>query len=123
MTQSAEQRARDFTHALADVPTQSTSRNATWAKVGLALQLLGLALALIALALSQKTSNALEQSTDISLGLVGLAAVGLGAAVYLRYSLGQLLRFWLLRLSADVQHPSLSSTAHNSSTALEGTHR
>lgn len=124
MTDPADQRARDFSRALEDVPAQSTSRNGTWATVGLVLALLGVALTLIAVGLSQKTSNSLEQSTDLSLALTGLALVGLGGAVYLRYSLSQLLRFWLLRLSADLQRSSLSATTtHGASADLKGTHR
>lgn len=114
MTDTATHRAREFTAALSDVPVESTSRNATWAKLGLVLQIVGVAMTLIALALSQTTSNPLEQSTSISLGLAGLALVGLGGALFLRYSFGQFLRFWLLRLSAELQH-NVGNGAHGPS--------
>jgi len=51
--------------------------------------------------LSQSTNNSLNQSSDISLGLAGVAVGILGGAVFLRYSFGQFLRFWLLRFSYE----------------------
>ena len=109
MTDAADHRAQDFASALSDVPVESTSRNAAWAKTGLALQIIGVASAVIALALSQTTSNPLEQATCISLGLAGLCLVGLGGVLFLRYSFGQFLRFWLLRLSAELQHSAATA--------------
>jgi hypothetical protein len=114
MTDAATRRAQEFASALSDVPVESTSRNFTWAKLGLVVQIVGVAMTLIALVLSQTTSNPLEQSTCISLGLSGLALVGLGGALFLRYSFGQFLRFWLLRLSAELQH-STGTTAPTAS--------
>ena len=47
----------------------------------------------------------------LNIGLAGLALVVLGAAVFLRYSFGQFLRFWLLRLSAEIQQGAAGATA------------
>lgn len=107
---AANARARNFTHALGDMPVYRTSRNATWARLGLVLQVVGGVLTLLALALSQTTSNPLEQATAIALGPAGLALVGLGGPVFLRYSFGQFLRFWLLRLSDEVQNATDAGT-------------
>ncbi len=101
MTETAAERANTFVESLGDVQVDSTSRNATYAKVGLALQIIGAAAAIVALILSQSTDNPLNQSSAISLGIAGLALVGVGGFVFLRYSFGQFLRFWLLRLSYE----------------------
>lgn len=93
----ARRRAEEFVSSL---PTTSdrSRRDEIYRRAGLALMVAGLVLAVVALVLSQATNNPLNQSTQISMGIAGLAAVGFGGVLFLRYSLGQLLRFWLLRM-------------------------
>ena len=87
-----------FLAGLADVQHDASSRNTRLARLGAGLLALGVALAVLGLVLSQATDNPLDQSTDLSLGLAGIA-VGLGGlGLFLRYSFAQFLRFWLLRL-------------------------
>lgn len=69
-----------------------------WSRVGLAVTVAGVVLALVAFALSDNTNNALDQSTDTSLGIAGVAITLLGVAIYIRYSLSSFLRFWMARL-------------------------
>jgi uncharacterized membrane protein len=99
----AADRVRAFTSELADVRVDSTSRNGSVSALGAALQVIGVVTCIVAVALSQLTDNPLEQSTDISLGLAGVALVVAGAALFLRYSFGQFLRFWMLRLTLELQ--------------------
>lgn len=99
----ATQRADRFIAELGDVRRDSSSRNAVLVRVGATLLVLGVVIAAIAALLSQSTNNPLNQSSDISLGLVGIAVGILGGALFLRYSIGQFLRFWLLRLSYEQQ--------------------
>ena len=97
----AMQRADRFLGELNDVKHDSSSRNAQLARVGAVLLVADAAVAVLGAILSQSTNNSLNQSSDISLGLAGVAVGILGGAVFLRYSFGQFLRFWLLRLSYE----------------------
>ena len=92
------ERADRFLAELADVKHDSSSRNATLARLGGALMVVGVVLTIVGVALSQTTNNPLDQCTDVSLGLCGIALTLAGLALFLRYSLAQFLRFWLLRL-------------------------
>lgn len=92
-------RAETFAAGLPDVADRPR-RHESYARAGLVLMAVGLATAVIATVMSQVSDNPLDQSTQISLGIAGVCAVGVGGVVFLRYSLGQLLRVWLL-LQAD----------------------
>lgn len=66
---------------------------------GVVLMPLGLVLVLIGyLGASGTTELSSQVPYMISGGLLGLAVTVVGAALFLRYSLGRYLRFWLLRL-------------------------
>lgn len=102
-TTAGDRRAQDFVASLPEPPTrQGTAddpgRHNTYARLGFTVMVIGLVLAVVAVVMSQSTNNPLDQSTQISLGIAGVAAVVFGGVVFLRYSLGQLLRFWLLRM-------------------------
>ena len=102
-TNSAERRAEQFVADLGEIHLDSSSRNVKLARFGALLQVVGAGMALLGLMLSQATDNPLDQSTDISLGLAGTALCVVGVGVFLRYSVAQFLRFWLLRLSNEQQ--------------------
>ncbi|CAN5661942.1 hypothetical protein BH10ACT1_BH10ACT1_17020 [soil metagenome] len=91
-------RADRFLAELSDVKHDGSNRNATFAKLGAVMLAAGVILAVVGVVLSQSTDNPLDQSTDVSLGLAGVALAIAGLGVFLRYSLAQFLRFWLLRL-------------------------
>lgn len=101
---SADARAKAFGDAVREIPSESTTRNDGRARLGMGAALLGVIVTVVGLVLSQTSDNPLDQSTALSLGIVGLALVVLGTAVFLRYSFGQFLRFWLLRLSYELTH-------------------
>lgn len=97
----ADERAAAFVASLEGVPRESTTHNDTALRVGVALQAIGAAMALFGLLRSQLTNNPLDQFTAISLGLAGLALVLIGLGLYVRHSLVQFLRFWMLRMSYE----------------------
>ncbi len=96
-TRSTESRAAEFVASLPS-PRASGDRSDRFARLGMVIMSLGLAVTVVATVLSQTSDNSLDQSTQISLGITGLAATCFGGVIFLRYSLGELLRFWLLRM-------------------------
>lgn len=94
---SADRRAAEFVAAL-PAASDRAGRTTAYARTGLAIMVVGLVATIIGLILSQMSDNPLDQSTQISLGVAGLAATCFGAAIFLRYSIGDLLRYWLLRI-------------------------
>lgn len=98
----AHHKADRFVAGLPDT-TDRTAREVTWARVGAVVMVAGAVLAGVAVLLSQLSDNPLDQNTQITLALFGVALVGLGGVVFLRYSLGRLLRYWLLRI-LDATH-------------------
>lgn len=96
-TRSTESRAAEFVASLPS-PRASGDRSDRFARLGMVIMSLGLAVTVVATVLSQTSDNSLDQSTQISLGITGLAATCFGGVIFLRYSLGELLRFWMLRM-------------------------
>jgi TRAP-type C4-dicarboxylate transport system permease small subunit len=66
--------------------------------VGAVLLGVGVAIAIDGYALSHAATNDQRQQLDaITIGLIGVAVTVVGAALFLRYSIAQFLRFWLAR--------------------------
>lgn len=106
----AAERAAAFVASLEGVPRESTTRNDTALRTGIALQAIGAAMTLFGLVRSQLTNNPLDQFTAISTGLAGIALVLIGLGMYLRHSLVQFLRFWMLRMSYEqAQRPTIGA--------------
>jgi hypothetical protein len=80
------------------IPAPSVGRDRTLARVGLLLALVGIALGIIGYFVSHNTNNPLTQNDAVTIGLLGIACTIVGSAVFLRYSLSQFLRLWLIRL-------------------------
>ena len=84
-------------------------RERLWLFVGVALMVLGIALAVIAYFQSSgadaayNTEGPATQRDALAIGLIGIASAVVGAALFLRYSLAQFLRFWLARLIYEQQ--------------------
>ena len=75
------------------------SRERVWLIGGLVLPLLGLGLILFAYWGASGTAFVSEQIPFlISGGVLGLALVIVGAALFVRYSMTRYLRFWLIRM-------------------------
>jgi uncharacterized membrane protein YidH (DUF202 family) len=85
------------------------ARDRTWAVVGAVLMVAGIVVAVAGYLSSTGASSAYntegpaQQRDAIVLALVGVSVTVLGAALFLRYSLAQFLRFWLARLIYEQQ--------------------
>lgn len=79
----------------------TVARERALARLGAALLVVGMALGGVAYLLSSGTENPLQQRDAIVVALAGVAVAVAGGAVFLRYSLGALLRLWLARLLLD----------------------
>ena len=67
--------------------------------LGSLLLVAGVVLAVVGGARAAGTTNAADQWAAVATGsLLGLALVMAGVALFVRYSMGRLLRFWLVRL-------------------------
>ena len=99
-----ESRADRFTRDLRElkIPDPSAGRSGLWLRTGVVLLVAGPVLAALAYLLSHDTTDPLAQRDAIVLALVGVAAAVSGAAVFLRYSLTNFLRFWLARQAYDL---------------------
>lgn len=108
MVVHTEERAERFTREIGEMRIEDPSpgRHGLWVRVGLAVMVLGVATCVLGVSRSQGTSDAFAQRDALALGLTGIAATVAGAAVYLRYSLTKVLRFWLARLSFEMQRPT-----------------
>ena len=79
----------------------TVARERVLARVGVALLVAGIALGGVAYSQSHGTTNPLAQRDAIVLALIGVSVSVAGLAMFLRYSLGALLRLWLARLVLD----------------------
>ena len=98
-------RAERFTREMNEMHIEDPApgRHGLWARVGLVVMIGGFAACVLAISRSQGTSDAFAQRDAMALSMAGIAATILGAAVYLRYSVTKVLRFWLARMSYDLQ--------------------
>ena len=71
--------------------------------LGLVLMVVGAAVALVSFIISGSQSDTRDVLSSIILAVFGLTLSVAGMAVFLRYSLGRFLRFWLLRLIYEQQ--------------------
>jgi magnesium-transporting ATPase (P-type) len=98
-------RVERFTAEIADMklPDTSSSRDRTLLRVGVALMVVGVVMGVVAYVIGHGTTNPLQQRDAIVIALIGLTVAVVGAAVFVRYSIAQFLRFWLARLSMENQ--------------------
>lgn len=102
MTEST--RADRFVQELAElkIPDPAAGRGGLWLRAGVTLLILGPVLIVLGYLLSNNTSDALVQRDAIILALAGVALSIVGAALFLRYSLTGVLRYWMARQSYDL---------------------
>ncbi|MEU5755886.1 hypothetical protein [Streptomyces sp. NPDC047829] len=100
-----EPRAERFARELArlKIPDPAAARAALWLRLGGLLMAAGLVLGTVAFPLAHGTDNSLAQGDALALGLGGVTAAVVGAALFLRFSLTGFLRFWLARQSYDME--------------------
>lgn len=95
------ERVEQFKAEIADMKLAdpATARDRLLLRAGVALMAVGMGMAPVAYAISHGTTNPLQQRDALVLVVVGLVLAVVGAAVFLRYSIAQFLRFWMARLS------------------------
>ncbi|MEY2431885.1 MAG: hypothetical protein QOC92_1610 [Acidimicrobiaceae bacterium] len=81
----------------------STARDRLLLRLGIAGMVIGIAHGVYAYTLSHGTTNPLQQRDAIVIALLGVAVTVAGAALFVRYSVAQFLRFWLARLTYEQQ--------------------
>jgi len=79
----------------------TVARERTFARIGEVLLAAGIVLGIVAYAMSYGTTDPLQQRDSLVLAVLGVSVSIAGLALYLRYSLGALLRLWLARLVLD----------------------
>jgi uncharacterized membrane protein len=105
-SQQTQQRVEEFKQEIADMRLRdpATARDRMLLRGGVVLMVVGIAVAIGAYAVSHGTTNTLLQNDMVITSVIGLAVTVAGAALFLRYSMAQFLRFWLARLSYEQQH-------------------
>lgn len=108
MAVELQDRAERFSREIAALRIEDPSpgRHALWLRIGLLVMVAGVLVCVLAVSRSQGTSDAFAQRDALALGATGIAVTILGAAVYLRYAVTKVLRFWLARLSFELQNRS-----------------
>ncbi|HEX7132216.1 MAG TPA: hypothetical protein VF228_06545 [Iamia sp.] len=98
-------RVEQFTAEIADMklPDTASSRDRTLLRLGVVMMAAGVVIGVVAYFLGHGTTNPLQQRDAMVIAIIGLTVSVVGAAVFLRYSLAQFLRFWLARLSWEQQ--------------------
>lgn len=99
-----ETRADRFARELAElkIPDPAAGRGSRWLRLGAALMVAGPALTVLAYFLAHNTTDPLAQRDALALALTGVAGSVVGAALFVRYSLTGVLRFWMARQSYDL---------------------
>ena len=82
----------------------STSRERLLLRGGVLLMIVGVGFAVASYFISHNTNDAALQRDMAVNGLIGVSLTVVGAAVFVRYSIAQFMRFWLARLSYEQQH-------------------
>lgn len=96
-------RTSEFEQRIQEVRLRGSTvaRERTLARLGVALLVVAVLVGVYAYTLSHGTNDALQQRDAIVVALVGVSLSVAGLALFLRYSLGALLRLWLARLVAE----------------------
>jgi hypothetical protein len=81
----------------------STTRDRQLLRLGMGLLVVGVAVGIYAYTLSHGTNDALQQRDAIVVGLIAVSVSIAGAALFVRYSIAQFLRFWIARLTYEQQ--------------------
>ena len=102
-TSTAVDPAEDFRDGVAAMPIRggTMARERSLARLGAALLIAGPVLAIIAYFLSHGTTNPLAQRDAMVVAMIGVTVSVAGLALFLRYSLGAVLRLWLARAVAE----------------------
>jgi hypothetical protein len=95
---SGDARLERFDAALEQIGHRSSGNDRRRALAGLVAMAAGIGVGVVAYSTSTSMSDQRDVLSAVILGVVGLAVVVAGAAVFIRYSLTEFLRFWMLRM-------------------------
>lgn len=95
---AADARMERFDDAVAALGHRSSAGDRRWALLGLVAMAAGIVIAVVAYISSTSQSDSRDVMSSGILASVGLAVVIAGAAVFVRSSLTEFLRFWILRV-------------------------
>lgn len=100
---TADEREAVFRAEVASLKVRggTVARERLFARLGAVLLAVGVLLGVYGYTLSSGTDNPLGQRDAIVVALIGVSVSVAGLALFLRYSLGALLRLWLARLVLD----------------------
>jgi hypothetical protein len=71
---------------------------------GLGLMVIGIIVSILGYAVSHGTKSSLTQNDAVTIAIIGVGVTIAGAAVFLRYSMAQFLRFWLARFIYEARN-------------------
>jgi hypothetical protein len=101
----APEPARQLLAEAGRLRVRNTGRDRLLLRFGALLMGLGPALTVVGWFQSSQTSSPFNQNDAIVVALIGVSTSVVGVALFLRYSLGEFLRFWMARLIAEQQAP------------------
>ena len=102
-TAEGAERVEQFSAEIADMslPGTASGRDRALLWVGAALMVVAIIVVVVAYVIGHTSTNPLQQRDAIVIALIGLTLAVVGAALFVRYSLAQFMRFWMARLSWD----------------------
>ena len=86
---------------VAQLRTKAAGRDRALLRLGAVLMVAGPVLGAFGYLRSSQTNSPLHQNDATIIAIVGLTVAVVGTALFLRYSLGEFLRFWMARLIAE----------------------
>jgi hypothetical protein len=101
----SSQRVEQFRGEIASMKLRdpAAGRDLVFLRAGVVGMAAGIVITVVAYFMSHGTSSQLSQNDAQTVGMIGIAVAVVGAAVFLRYSIAQFLRFWLARLIYEQQ--------------------
>jgi hypothetical protein len=90
---------------IAQLRVKASGRDLVLLRLGAALLVVGPLLTIAGYLQSSQAANAMFQNDAIIIALVGVTTAMVGATLFLRYSLGEFLRFWMARILAEQHRP------------------
>jgi hypothetical protein len=103
--EKSPERVEQFKTEIAEMNLRdpSTTRDRQLLRLGVGLLVVGIAVGIYAYSLSHGTNDPLQQRDAIVVGLIAVTVSIAGAALFVRYSIAQFLRFWIARLTYEQQ--------------------
>lgn len=83
--------------------TSNSPREGLYITVGVVLMIVGILLGVGGWMSSTNQNDPRDQTDLVTLAIAGVSITIFGAALFLRYSVGRFLRFWMLRLLYEAQ--------------------